>query len=165
MDINEKFFPQRMYFVEWNGWLKVYLRLKPTKFDIDNGGMPYADVNLLDCVIGEDWKIKDEQSAIDEYDQEPKKWYQILSKEYIEENFFLNKDDAISLSQERWKIYSPSGKSWDVVSYWDDCDRKVKNAEPLEYKDAVELCRSYRDKIRHGSLYHYTVEPHKFKSV
>ena len=75
----------------------------------------------------------------------------------------LNLDDAIKVSKERYIIHHPHGKAYDVVSYWDDCDRKVLNSEPLLYSEAQELLKICNIKKRYGSLYYYGVEIHVHK--
>ena len=56
---------------------------------------------------------------------------------------------------------NPTGKAYDVVRYWDDCDRTVLNKEPLTYQGAKELYEQEFRSARYGSLYSWTVEIHK----
>jgi hypothetical protein len=58
MEYNEKDFPKRIYDVLWNGNLMMLLRLNPDKLkisNVDNVGMPYAYIRMLDCKRGEKW--------------------------------------------------------------------------------------------------------------
>ena len=51
---------------------------------------------------------------------------------------------------------------YDVVRYWDDCDRTVLNLKPLPYDKAVELYLRESRPARYGSLYSWAIELHKY---
>lgn len=50
---------------------------------------------------------------------------------------------------------------YDVVRYWDDCDRKVLNSKPLTKQEASELYKQEFRPARYGSLYSWAIEIHK----
>lgn len=175
MEYNEKDFPKRIYDVLWNGNLMMLLRLNPDKFkisNIDERGMPYAHIRMLDCKRGEEWKLADYQKEIDSCLSDKFKFgYSLLTKEYIAKIlnrghegaavYTLDKEIAKGISKTTWERENPIGEAYDVVSYWDDCDRKVVNPKPLLYSEACKLCEKYLSTRSSGSLYHYTVEVHK----
>lgn len=175
MEYNEKDFPKRIYDVLWNGNLMMLLRLNPDKLkisDVDKVGMPYARIRMLDCKRGEEWKLTDYQKEIDSCLSDKFKFgYSLLTKAYIAKTlnkehefgaiFTLDERKAIAISKATWERKNPIGEAYDVVSYWDDCDRKVVNPKPLLYSEACKLCEKYLSTRSSGSLYHYTVEVHK----
>jgi hypothetical protein len=175
MEYNEKDFPKRIYDVLWNGNLMMLLRLNPDKLkisDVDKVGMPYAHIRMLDCKRGEEWKLTDYQKEIDSCLSDKFKFgYSLLTKEYIAKTlnkehefratFILDERKAIAVSKATWERKNPTGKAYDVVSYWDDCDRKVVNPKPLLYSEACKLCEKYLSTRPSGSLYYYAVEVHK----
>ena len=188
MEYNEKDFPKRIYDVLWNGNLMMLLRLNPDKLkisetDVDNVGMPYAYIRMLDCKRGEDWKLAAYQKEIDSclsynfkfgyslLTNKLKSGYTLLTKAYIAKTlnkeygfgatFTLDERKAIAVSKATWERKNPIGEAYDVVSYWDDCDRKVVNPKPLLYSEACKLCEKYLSTRPSGSLYYYAVEVHK----
>ena len=100
-----------------------------------------------------------------------KSGYTLLSKKYIAKKlnlehefgtiFTLDERKAIAISKATWERKNPIGEAYDVVSYWDDCDRKVVNPKPLLYSEACKLCEKYLSTRSSGSLYYYAVEVHK----
>ena len=175
MEYNEKDFPKKIYDVLWNGNLMMLLRLNPDKLkisDVDKVGMPYAYIRMLDCKRGEEWKLTDYQKEIDScLSNKCKFGYTLLHKAYIAKKlnlehefgtiFTLDERKAIAISKATWERKNPTGEAYDVVSYWDDCDRKVVNPKPLLYSEACKLCEKYLSTRPSGSLYYYTVEVHK----
>lgn len=175
MEYNEKDFPKRIYNVLWNGNLMMLLRLNPDKFkisNVDESGMPYAYVRMQSCKRGEEWKLADYQKEIDSCLSDKFKFgYSLLTKEYIAKIlnkghkgvpvYTLDKEIAKGISKTTWERKNPIGEAYDVVSYWDDCDRKVVNPKPLLYSEACKLCEKFLSTRSSGSLYHYTVEVHK----
>ena len=175
MEYNEKDFPKRIYDVLWNGNLMMLLRLNPDKFkisDVDKAGMPYAYIRMLDCKRGEEWKLADYQKEIDSCLSDKFKFgYTLLTKAYIAKKlnkvhefgtiFTLDERKAIAISKATWERKNPIGEAYDVVSYWDDYDRKVVNPKPLLYSEACKLCEKYLSTRPSGSLYYYAVEVHK----
>lgn len=177
MEYNEKDFPKRIYDVLWNGNLMMLLRLNPDKLkisdaDVDNVGMPYAYIRMLDCKRGGKWNLCDCQNKIDEcLNGKCKSGYTLLSKKYIAKKlnlghefgtiFTLDERKAIAISKATWERKNPTGEAYDVVSYWDDYDRKVVNPKPLLYSEACKLCEKYLSTRPSGSLYYYAVEVHK----
>lgn len=175
MEYNEKDFPKRIYNVLWNGNLMMLLRLNPDKFkisNVDKMGMPYAYIRMLDCKRGEKWNLCDYQNEIDEcLNDKYKSGYTLLSKEYVASKlnlghefgtiFTLDERKAIAISKANWERRNPTGEAYDVVSYWDDYDRKVVNPKPLLYSEACKLCEKYLSTRSSGSLYYYVVEVHK----
>lgn len=177
MEYNEKDFPKRIYDVLWDGNLMMLLRLNPDKLkisdaDVDNVGMPYAYIRMLDCKRGKKWNLCDYQNEIDEcLNGKYKSGYTLLSKKYIANElnkvhefgtiFTLDERKAIAVSKATWERKNPIGEAYDVVSYWDDCDRKVVNPKPILYSEACKLCEKYLSTRPSGSLYYYAVEVHK----
>lgn len=175
MEYNEKDFPKRIYNVLWNGNLMMLLRLNPDKFkisNVDKMGMPYAYIRMLDCKRGEKWNLCDCPNEIDEcLNDKYKSGYTLLSKEYIATKlnlghefgtiFTLDERKAIAISKANWEQKNPTGEAYDVVRYWDDCDRTILNKEPLTYQEANELYRQESRPARYGSLYSWAVEVHK----
>jgi len=97
--------------------------------------------------------------------------YSSLDKDYIAKlindghegaaTYILDEEKAKTISKETWERKNPIGEAYDVVSYWDDCDRKVINPKPLVYSDARKLCEHYLSTRPSGSLYCYTIEVHR----
>lgn len=175
MEYNEKDFPKRIYNVLWNGNLMMLLRLNPDKFkisNVDEMGMPYAHVRMLGCKRGEEWELTDYQKEIDDCLSDKFKFgYSLLTKEYIAKIlneghegavvYTLDKEIAKGISKTTWERENPTGKAYDVVRYWDDCDRTILNKEPLTYQEAKELYEQEHRTARYGSLYSWAIEIHK----
>lgn len=167
-------YPERIYNVHYDGHIILYLRHKHESVcdNKNNTQMPYAFIGITEAFKGQEWTLKDYESEIKEMLSEkcPYSTFSLyeLDKhlsdtdniDYWTEDF----DKAVKVSKERYQKYHPTGKSYDVVSYWDDCDRHVLNSEPLSYQDAKELCKKKLSTRQHGSLYHYTVEIHRVKT-
>lgn len=174
MDYNEKDYPKKFYNISWNGVLFMLLRLNPDELNIKNveeDEVPYAHIKMLDCKRGEEWKLSDYQKEIDNYLLGKVMYCSLLSKEYISKIlneghegaaiYTLDEEKAKTISKEIWERENPTGDAYDVVSYWDDCDRKIINPRPLPYSEAQKLCGKFLETLKAGSLYHYTVEVHR----
>lgn len=134
--------------------------------------MPYAYIRMLDCKRGEKWNLCDYQNEIDEcLNDKYKSGYTLLSKEYVASKlnlghefgtiFTLDERKAIAISKANWERRNPTGEAYDVVRYWDDCDRTILNKEPLTYQEAKELYEQEHRTARYGSLYSWAIEIHK----
>lgn len=169
-------YPERIYCVIYNGAITLYLRLDPQKvknnIDVDNEFTPYGVIRMIEPFKGQEWTLTDYESEVEEILNGKKSCtYSLLSLKKINMRLSGQKnitgfwtvdlDKAIEISKERYKKYHPTGESYDVVSYWDDCDRRVVNPKPLVYQEACELCNQKRSTLRSGSLYYYGVEIHR----
>lgn len=174
-----KTFPDRIYHINYCGYLTVMVKLDRDKINhcvAQENENPYTEIGMLCPYSDEPWQLKDYESNIEHaLNGETRVCYSCLSLEGINKHlegkgehqcsdiWTLNLDDAIKVSKERYAIHHPHGKAYDVVSYWDDCDRKVLNSEPLLYSEAQELLKICNIKKRYGSLYYYGVEVHVHK--
>lgn len=174
-------FPDRIYHVNYSGYLTIMVKLDRNKINnclTQENENPYTEIGMLYPYSDEPWQLKDYESNIEHVlNGETRVCYSCLSLEGINKHlegkgeyqyndiWTLNLDDAIKLSKERYIIHHPHGKAYDVVSYWDDCDRKVLNAEPLLYSEAQKLLGVYNSTKRYGSLYYYGVEVHKENKI
>lgn len=169
-------FPDRIYTVSHQGWLSVSVKLDPKNIRncaAQEGEMPYAQVSMLCHYSDEPWSLQDYEADIAKVLKAQRVCYSCLTLDFINSMiegtgkfqgsnvWTLDINKAIEVSKERYAIYHPHGKAYDVVSYWDDCDRKVLNAEPLLFSEAQKLLGEYKSTKRYGSLYYYGVEVHK----
>jgi hypothetical protein len=169
-------FPDRIYTVSHQGWLSVMIKLIPKNIRncaTQEGEMPYTYVSMLCRYSDEPWSLQDYEADIAKVLKAQRVCYSCLTLDFINsmiegtseyqgsDVWTLDINKAIEVSKERYVIYHPHGKAYDVVSYWDDCDRKVLNAEPLLYSEAQKLLGEYNSTKRYGSLYYYGVEVHK----
>ena len=140
--------------------------------DVDNEFTPYGIIRMIEPFKGQEWTLTDYEPEVEEILNGKKSCvYSSFSLEGINKKLSGSNDDtdywtedidkAIEISIERYKKYHPTGKAYDVVSYWDDCDRQVVNQKPLIYQEACELCNQKRSTLRSGSLYYYGVEIHR----
>ena len=167
-----KEYPERLYRVEYNGQILLYFRLHAKSIE-DKTRKPYGIVRMILPFNGQEWTLKDYESEVKAILKgENTCVYSTYSLEDLE--IFLNRtntdysdywtedlDKAIEVTKERYKKHHPTGKAYDVVRYWDDCDRTVLNKEPLTYQEAKELYKQEHRPARHGSLYSWAIEIHK----
>lgn len=165
-----KEYPERLYRVEYNGQILLYFRLH-AKCIKDETRKPYGIVGMIPPFKGQEWELKDYEAEIKEILSGEVKYYAYPTFSLDELNSFLTKIDtdywtedfgkAVELSKERYKKHHPTGKAYDVVRYWDDCDRTILNKEPLTYQEAKELYKQEHRPARYGSLYSWAIEIHK----
>lgn len=165
-----KTYPNRIYVVHGNGtmilYIKIdvkYLKTKPHP----EFGEPYETIRMLE-VPNDDigWRLKDYETEIQ--DKNRAIWYSQLSLNYINERlnaesieiWTLDIEEAKRISQKRYSEHFPTGYAYDVVSYWDDCNRKVIKSQLLR-SEAYKLCSELNNSRQIGSLYHYSVEIHR----
>lgn len=165
-----KNYPERIYGVSGNGIMTLYRKTEVSKLKTKPNldfGEPYEVISMLempDDNIG--WRLRDYEDLIK--DNNRSIWYSQFSLDFIEkrlnaetiEIWTLDIDNAIKISQERYAKYFPTGNAYDVVSYWDDCDRRVVKPSLLR-SEALKLCSDMNKKRKAGSLYSYSVEIHQ----
>lgn len=165
-----KTYPERFYSVAYNGVMLLHLKIDvkylTTKPYIEFGE-PYEAIRMLEMPsdnIG--WRLRNYESEIQ--DKNRTIWYSQLSLDFInerlndetiEEIWTLDIDEAKRISQERYAKYFPIGNAYNVVSYWDDCERKIIKSQLLR-SDALKLCSDLNNARKVGSLYSYSVEIH-----
>lgn len=169
-------FPDRIYHVNYSGYLTVMVKLDRNKINyclVQENENPYTEIGMLCPYSDEPWSLQDYEADITKVLKAQRVCYSCFSLDLINSMiestgkyqgsnvWTLDINKAIEVSKERYPIYHPHGKAYDVVSYWDDCDRKVLNAEPLLYSEAQKLLNEYNSTKRYGSLYYYGVEVHK----
>lgn len=165
-----KTYPKRIYVVHGNGTMTLYLKIDvkylKTKPYLEFG-MPYETIRMLEMPnddIG--WRLRDYETVIQ--DKNRAIWYSQFSLNYINERlnaesieiWTLDIEEAKRIFQERYTEHFPTGYAYDVVSYWDDCDRKVIKSQLLR-SDAYSLCSELNNSRKIGSLYSYSVEIHR----
>lgn len=156
-------YPQRIYVVPYDGQVSVYvlsdhLPCREEKVWPDKFGMPYIEYRMLEFRSDDGWKLIDYEGKITS--QEKLTRYCILSLDYIKQHFEGNApyqyscvwttdlEEALSLSKERYEEIYPTGKAYDVIKYFDDCDPHRVNSEPLLYSEACELKKKCEEKRR-----------------
>ena len=165
-----KTYPKRIYVVHGNGMMLLYLKidvkyLKPKPYP--EFGEPYEEIRMLEMPnddIG--WRMRDYETKIQ--DKNRTIWYSQLSLDFINERlnaesieiWTLDIEEAKRISQERYAEHFPTGYVYDVVSYWDDCERKVIKSQLLR-SEAYKLCSELNNSRKIGSLYFYSVEIHR----
>lgn len=163
-------YPERIYSVTGNGILQLYqktdvkkLRTKPCL----DFGEPYECMCMLEMPSDEvGWRLRDYETILK--DNKRAIWYSQFSLDFIKERlnaesievWTLDIDEAKRISQERYAENFPTGKVYDVISYWDDCDRKVIKSL-LFRSEAMKLCSDLNNARKYGSLYSYSVEIHR----
>lgn len=162
-----KNYPERIYEVQSNGVMTLYLKTDvkylKTKPNLDLGE-PYEPILMLEKPSDDiGWRLRDYESFIK--DKNRQIWYTQLSLNYINkqlnaesiEIWTLDIDEAKRISQERYSKCFPTGNAYDVVQYWNDCDRKVIKSQLLR-SEAHKLCTDLNNARKIGSLYSYSVE-------
>lgn len=165
-----KEYPERLYRVEYSGQILLFFRLHAKGIE-DKTRKPYGIVYMIQPFKGQEWTLTDYEAEVKAILSGEKKVCPYSTFSLDELNSFLTKidtdywtedlDTAIEVSKERYKKYHPTGKAYDVVRYWDDCDRTVLNKEPLTYQEAKELYKQEHRPTRYGSLYSWAIEIHK----
>lgn len=164
-----KEYPERLYRVMFDGYISLYFNLHAKSIK-DKTRKPYGIIHMIPPFNGQEWTLKNYESEVEAILKgENTCPYTMYSLNEID--IFLSNthtgcwteylDKAIEISKERYKKYHPTGKAYDVVRYWDDCDRTVLNKEPLTYQEAKELYEQEFRSARYGSLYSWAVEIHK----
>lgn len=167
-------YPERLYRVMFDGQLRLYFRLYAKSIK-DETRKPYGIISMIRPFNGQEWTLKDYESEVKAILSGEKKVCSYSTFSLDELNSLLTKKDidycidywtddldkAIEISKEHYKKYHPTGKAYDVVRYWDDCDRTVLNKEPLTYQEAEELYKQEHRTARYGSLYSWAIEIHK----
>lgn len=158
-------YPERIYKVLGNGDLFVFVlsnHLPRPNGEIqtwpDKFGMPYIEYRMLEFRSDDGWKLIDYEREIAA--QEKLSFYCVLSLPNIEnhlkgiapyqsnEVWTTDLDVALPLSKQRYDEHYPTGKSYDVIKYFDNCDPHKVNSEPLLYSEAVELKKKCEEKRR-----------------
>lgn len=165
-----KEYPERLYRIMFDGQILLYFRLHAKSIE-DETRKPYGIVRMIHPFNGLEWALEDYGAEIVEILSGVKKDFTYSTYSLSEIDRLLSNseidywtedlDKAIELSKERYKKHHPTGKSYDVVRYWDDCDRTVLNKEPLTYQEAKKLYKQEHRPARYGSLYSWAIEKHK----
>ena len=165
-----KEYPERLYRVEYSGQILLFFRLHAKSIE-DKTRKPYGIVYMIQPFNGQEWTSIDYEVEVKAILSGEKKVCPYSTFSLDELNRFLTKidtdywtedlDTAIEVSKERYKKHHPTGKAYDVVRYWDDCDRTILNKEPLTYQEAKELYKQEHRPARYGSLYSWAIEIHK----
>lgn len=163
-------YPERIYAIQGNGLLSLYLmtdvKYLKTKPNLELG-QPYESIRMLEMPSDDiGWRLRDYESVLE--DKNRAICYSQFSLDFINERLIaesievwtLDIEEAERISQERYAEYFPTGNAYDVISYWDDCDRKVVKYNMLR-SDAYKLCSELNNSRKAGSLYSYTVEIHR----
>ena len=163
-------YPERFYSVAGNGVMLLHLKtdvksLKTKPYP--EFGEPYETIRMLEMPSDDiGWRLRDYESEIQ--DKNRTICYSQFTLDYINERlnaesievWTLDMEEAKRISQERYAECFPTGNVYDVVSYWDDCDRKVIKSQLLR-SEANQLCHDLNNARKAGSLYSYTVEIHR----
>lgn len=163
-------YPERLYRVMFDGQLTLYFHLHAKSIK-DETRKPYGIISMTSPFNGQEWTLKDYEAEVKAILSGEKKVCSYSTYSLDEIDRLLSNSDidywtddldkAIELSKERYKKYHPTGKAYDVVRYWDDCDRTVLNKEPLTYQEAKELYKQEHRPARYGSLYSWAIEIHE----
>lgn len=163
-------YPDRIYSVQGSGTLFLYYRVDINKLKTKpnlNYGVPYECIAMLEMPDdNEGWRLRDYESFIQ--DDNRLIFYSQLSLGFINkmlnaesiEVWTLDIEDAIKISKERYAEHFPTGPVYDVVRYWDDCERTIIR-DCLLRSEAQQLCSELNKKRKIGTLYSYSVEIHK----
>lgn len=149
-------YPDRIYEVSETGWLLVYVLSEHLSKDrrwVGMPDMPYITYRMLEFHSDDGWRLHNYESEIDS--EEKLHCYTTLSLGFIEKRlaegtqkvsgkvWMTDIDAALELSKERYNYHFPTGKHYDVVKYFDNCNPTRMNDEAMLYSEAVKMIDDY----------------------